>query len=113
MTEIGMAIFVSGLLTYLIRVAPLFLPQRYLSEDKPLTRFLEYTSFALMGGIVSLHVVKSHKATEIGILGINAGFLPACVAVLAVFVITIQVKNMVISLLTGLVVYGGLSWTGL
>lgn len=113
MMETGMAIFVAGLLTYFMRIAPIFLPKQLLQEEAPFTKFLEYASFAIMGGIVSLHVQKAHIAKESGLVGLQAGLLPALIALAAVFGITLYKKNMVLSLLMGLVIYGGMSWFGL
>ena len=111
--EAGLAIFISGLLTYLLRIAPIFLPRRLLQEEAPFTKFLEYASFAIMGGIISLNAQKAHQANEIGVLGLQAGILPALVTIFAVFGVTIYKKNMVLALSTGLVIYGGMSWGGL
>lgn len=112
-TLLWLVLLAAGALTYFIRTAPLFFARRFLSQESAITRFFEYASFGVLGGLISLTTQKVNKTADIGILGISSGILPAIVALIVVCVVTLKTRNMLICLLSGLATYAGLYQLGL
>ncbi|MBF0276443.1 MAG: AzlD domain-containing protein [SAR324 cluster bacterium] len=107
-TLLWLALLAAGVLTYLIRTAPLFFARRFLSEESIVTRFLGYASYGVLGGLISLTTLKLNNSTEYGIFGIKPGIIPTIVALIVVCGVTYKTKNILICLVSGLVVYFGL-----
>ena len=108
MTEhiaITVIILAAGGLTYLLRAAPVLVFQhRAIDTTARAFRFLEYAAYAIIGGLISGSVVKSSALLHFS-SGLPWESVVRITVVLVTFVLAIKVKQPVVCLAVGLVLF--------
>lgn len=109
---IWLAILGSGAITYILRTFPIFFARRFLSETTPVTEFLEYMSYAILGGLISLSIIKSHSVAGSDASIVFVEFMPAILALVSVCIATLVIKKTAPTLVTGFAVYLSILYVG-
>jgi branched-subunit amino acid transport protein len=108
MTEhiaITVIILAAGGLTYLLRAAPVLLFQhRTIDTTARPFRFLEYAAYAIIGGLISGSVVKSSMLLQLS-SGLPWDSVARITVVLVTFLLAIKIKQPVVCLAMGLVLF--------
>jgi branched-subunit amino acid transport protein len=107
------AVLATGVVTYLLRIAPIFIGRKVLVEGSLVVRLLEYATYAILGGLISLTVWNANVGNHVGNIGLPSGVMAAFIALAGVIVVTMYIKSSVTpSLIVGLGLYVSLYFLG-
>jgi len=95
-------IALAGMITYLTRVLPVLIMKKGF-ENSPSLKFLEYSSYAFMGGMISLSILKNFRETAFASVPI-AEIITISIA----FIFGMKNFNAGLTILISLITYVGL-----
>jgi branched-subunit amino acid transport protein len=96
-------ILLAGLISYVLRVFPVFF-QRSDQAPAKVHPFFEYASYALIGGIIATSAFGP-RLSELATLTLTWPFARVLLSLLATFAIAVKTKRPVLSLACGMALY--------